>query len=176
MKQIKKVLISSILLYTLIGCSSNNVVGVDKVTSPNILRGSIYSIFTPITMRLSLPGILSPQGSAITSEEGLNRLLSSNKSISIKEKRAIKNTILSHIDFEKENILINSFNESVGCDYDEKYIKRTPSKVDIVISVKKNVACTTMEKGYFFIYKVSKNIKKVGLKVFRHDYVVVEMK
>ena len=175
MKQIKKVLISSVLLYTLIGCSSQ-VVGVDKVTSPNILRKSLYTILTPIKMRSSLYGIVSPRGSAITSEEGLNRLIFGNKSISMKKKRAIKDTILSYIDFKKENILINTFYESAGCVYDEKYIKRTPYKIDIVISVKKNGICTTMEKDYFLIYKVSKKIKRVGIKAFRHDYVVVEMK
>ena len=82
------------------------------------------------------------------------------------------------IDFTKDNILIYTVYQVGNCGYDEKFIKKDSQQVDIVLSTpkKSDTICTYSELNHYLIYKVSKKIKKVGIKAFRHDYVIVEMK
>ena len=90
----------------------------------------------------------------------------------------IWNKLNTDIDFNKDNILIYTVYQVRNCGYDEKFIKKDSQQVDIVLSTpkKSDTICTYSELNHYFIYKVSKKIKKVGIKAFKHDYVVVEMK
>ena len=45
----------------------------------------------------------------------------------------------------------------------------------LVGSKNPNAICMDASINYYFVYKVSKSIKRVGIKAFRHDYVLVDM-
>ena len=94
-----------------------------------------------------------------------------------KLKKQILDKIQTDVDFSKDNILIHTVSESSQCDYDEKFVKKDVQQVDIMLvgSKSPNAICLDASVNYYFVYKVSKSIKIVGIKAFRHDYVIVEM-
>ncbi len=100
-----------------------------------------------------------------------------NELINAKLKKKILDKIQTAIDFSKDNILIHTVYENSICDYDEKFIKKDAQQVDIMLvgSKNPNAICRYEGVNYYLVYRVSKSIKRVGIKAFRHDYVIVEM-
>ena len=140
-----------VLLYTLIGCSSK-VSGIERL--------------------IEAEG-LSVKSQVFTDEIGLNKAIANSHLT--KRGQISWNEILDNIDFKKDNILYYVLHKKGHCEINEKFIKRDSKWIDIVISHKPKGRCIGID-GYYFFYKISKDIKKVGVKAFRHDYVFVEMK
>jgi len=163
MKKIFQILIFG-LIYTFVGCSSH--VGIDKVSTE-------YIEYT----NEGLPA-LSKGNRVFMDRNTLQKAITNSKLLNTKRKKAIWNSILNNTDFKKENILIYTFHENSICDYDEKFIKKDSEQVDIVFSMSNNpnALCRYSDINYYFAYKVSKSIQRVGVKAFKHDYVLVEMK
>ena len=160
MKKIFQILILG-LTYAFIGCSSH--VGINKVLIEYTEAG--------------LPA-LSKSNRIFMDRNTLQKAITNSKLLNTKRKKAIWKSILNNTDFKKENILIYTFHENSICDYEEKFIKKDSKQIDIIFSISNNpnAICRHSDITYYFAYKVSKNIEKVGIKAFKHDYVIVEMK
>ena len=160
MKKIFQILIF-VLTYAFVGCSSH--VGIDKILIEYTEEG--------------LPA-LSKDNRIFMDRDTLQKAITNSKLLNTKRKKAIWKSILNNTDFKKENILIYTFHENSICDYEEKFIKKNSKQIDIIFSISNNpnALCRYSDITYYFAYKVSKNIEKVGIKAFKHDYVIVEMK
>ena len=172
-KKTYKIIAYIFFSYTLMGCSSK-VVGIEKITSNNIIK-NLYFISNTLSDR-TYGSPFNQENQVITSKNELQKFIYNSKAGDIKEKNIVIKNILSKVDFKKDNILISSNYQSSQCSHNEKYIQRTPQQIDVIISIKKKGICYTAPKTYKFVYKVSKQIKKVGLKFFNYDYVIIEMK
>ncbi len=172
-KKTYKIIAYILFAYTLMGCSSK-VVGIEKITSNNIIK-NLYSISDTLSDR-TYPISSNQRNQIITNKDELQKLIYNSKIVNIKEKNIVMKNILSNIDLKKDNILISSNHEPSQCSLSEKYLQKTAEQVDVIISIKKDGECFTAPKTYNYVYKVSKKIKKVGLKLFEHDYVIIKMK
>ena len=148
-------------LYILTGCSAN--LGIQQIMK------QISSESSQITKVISSKSELS--------NGKLKKQILGLSSFNGQSSKDIWSKIQTDVDFSKDNILIHTVRESSICDYDEKFIKKDAKQVDIMLVYPKNpnAICQEASVNYYLVYKVSKSIKRVGIKAFRHDYVVVDM-
>ncbi len=120
--------------------------------------------------------VISTQDSfetAISNLKETANMISSNAS-SDKEQvnswiKALKDT---NIDFEKDNILIYTFREHSICDYKEDRVLKDTKQIDITFTQTSEI-CMDSSIVYFLAYKVLKNIKKIRIKAFEQESVVI---
>jgi len=150
----KTLILATILMLT--GCSSK--VKIENISKQERIMGIVKLDKKVFTDRVSLEKAIL----------GL-KFLSTSKKIIWKKR-------LKDIDFSKNNILVYSFDKCGICGYQEKFIQKSTTQADIIFRFKPKGICIHIEGYYTNVYKVSKDIKKVGVKSCDKGYVVVEMK
>ena len=139
-----------------------------------LLLLSLY-VFTACSANLGIQQVLK-QSTSINNQ--ITKVISNKSELkSARLKKEIETKLKQNIDFTKDNILIHTVREGSRCKYDEKFVKKDAQHVDIMLVYPKgsNFICMDASINYYFVYKVSKTIKRVGIKAFRHDYIVVDM-
>ena len=155
-----------------------------------VLLGGLLSllIFTGCSTKVGIEQVMKL---TISEDKQITRVISNKDELKSAEKqifslrlfngknsKTVWNKIKTDINLSKENILIHTVHQNGICKYDEKFIKKSFEQVDIMLMDSKNPngICMYDLVNYYLIYRVSKNIKKVGIKAFNYDYVVVDMK
>ena len=128
-----------------------------------------------ISKKERIRGIGKLDKKVFTNSVSLEKAALGLKSLSTSKKLIWKKR-LKDIDFSKNSILVYSFNKCGICEYQEKFIQKSTTQADIIFRFKPKGKCIFIEGHYTNIYKVSKKIKKVGVKSCDKDYVVVDMK
>ena len=81
----------------------------------------------------------------------------------------------TEIDFDKENILLYTFEQPHLCDYKESSVLKDTNLIEITFMQTSEI-CADSNTIYFLAYKVSKDIEKIKIKPFASEAVTIQMR
>jgi len=156
----KKVLLVITLILTLIGC----------VISKNKLEQLISKDTEEISKIIIDTGRIKNRSPNIISTQEMFDVMISE----LTETTWIKLLKDSNVDFNKNNVLIYTFKEASICSYKENRVLKDNQQIDITFTYTGGI-CMDASTVYYLAYKISKDIKKVSIKAFEKEAVIIDI-
>jgi len=165
----KKILLVITLILTLIGCGINKNKLTKLISNKDTEEVSTIMI-DRVMSSFPLKGI-----NIISTQKLLDVTIFKLAKIKNKKQLSLIKALQdAHVDFEKDNILIYTFRQHSICDYRVDRFSKNTQKLNIVFTQTSEI-CGEAAVNYYLAYRLSKDIKKVSIKAFEKETVLIDM-